>query len=94
MVRDGARAERAVRKGDERMRSGRGAACRQVSDTFLVFEDSELTLDSLADRRMNKSAEAEPPRLLDDLFRKTKTTPCIYWLPLTPEQVRRAGDDD
>lgn len=32
--------------------------------------------------------EAEPPlRLLDDLFRKTKTTPCIYWLPLTPEQV-------
>lgn len=30
----------------------------------------------------------EPPiRLLDDLFRKTKTTPCIYWLPLTPEQV-------
>lgn len=30
----------------------------------------------------------EPPlRLLDDLFRKTKATPCIYWLPLTPEQV-------
>lgn len=32
--------------------------------------------------------ENDPPlRLLDDLFRKTKTTPCIYWLPLTPEQV-------
>lgn len=30
----------------------------------------------------------EPPlRLLDDLFRKTKAVPCVYWLPLTPEQV-------
>ena len=26
--------------------------------------------------------------LLDNLFRKTKTTPCLYWLPLTDEQVR------
>lgn len=33
--------------------------------------------------------EEEPPaKLLDDLFRKTKATPCIYWLPLTEEQVR------
>ena len=33
-------------------------------------------------------AEEEPPaKLLDDLFRKTKATPCIYWLPLTEEQV-------
>ena len=26
--------------------------------------------------------------LLDNLFRKTKTTPCLYWLPLSDEQVR------
>ena len=33
--------------------------------------------------------EEEPPaKLLDDLFRKTKATPCIYWLPLTEEQVQ------
>jgi hypothetical protein len=25
--------------------------------------------------------------MLDDLFRKTKATPYIYWLPLTEEQV-------
>ena len=32
--------------------------------------------------------EEEPPaKLLDDLFRKTKALPCIYWLPLTDEQV-------
>ncbi|XP_074555237.1 apoptotic chromatin condensation inducer 1b isoform X2 [Halichoeres trimaculatus] len=30
----------------------------------------------------------EPPaKLLDDLFLKTKAAPCIYWLPLTEEQV-------
>lgn len=25
--------------------------------------------------------------MLDDLFRKTKAAPCIYWLPLTESQV-------
>ena len=25
--------------------------------------------------------------LLDNLFKKTKTIPCLYWLPLTDEQV-------
>ena len=29
----------------------------------------------------------EPPKLLDDLFKKTKALPCIYWLPLTEEDV-------
>ncbi|EDW11812.2 apoptotic chromatin condensation inducer in the nucleus isoform X1 [Drosophila mojavensis] len=36
----------------------------------------------------SRKKENEPPiRLLDDLFRKTKATPCIYWLPLTPEAI-------
>ena len=34
-----------------------------------------------------KEKKEAPARLLDDLFRKTKATPCIYWLPLTKEQV-------
>lgn len=38
--------------------------------------------------RKQKKKDNDPPlRLLDDLFRKTQTTPSIYWLPLTPEQV-------
>lgn len=37
--------------------------------------------------RKQKKKDDPPLRLLDDLFRKTKGTPCIYWLPLTPEQV-------
>lgn len=43
-----------------------------------------LSLFSLAE----KTAEDPPAKLLDDLFRKTKAAPCIYWLPLTEEQVR------
>lgn len=36
----------------------------------------------------DQKVEDEPPaKLLDDLFKKTKTIPCIYWLPLTEEQV-------
>ncbi|XP_078041727.1 apoptotic chromatin condensation inducer acinus isoform X2 [Augochlora pura] len=42
-----------------------------------------------APARKFKKKEDEPPpaKLLDDLFRKTKATPCIYWLPLTNEQI-------
>uniref|UniRef100_A0A1A9W021 RRM domain-containing protein n=1 Tax=Glossina brevipalpis TaxID=37001 RepID=A0A1A9W021_9MUSC len=43
---------------------------------------------SLTPVRKQKKKDNDPPlRLLDDLFRKTKATPCIYWLPLTPEQI-------
>lgn len=28
-----------------------------------------------------------PPPTLDDLFRKTSTKPCLYWIPLTDEQA-------
>lgn len=38
-------------------------------------------------RKFAKKDNEPPLKLLDDLFRKTKATPSIYWLPLTPEQV-------
>ncbi|KAE8746780.1 hypothetical protein FOCC_FOCC006528 [Frankliniella occidentalis] len=38
-------------------------------------------------RKAKRNEEPAPAKLLDDLFRKTKTTPCIYWLPLTPQQI-------
>lgn len=34
-----------------------------------------------------KAKDEVPAKLLDDLFRKTKATPCIYWLPLTDAQI-------
>ncbi|CDQ67370.1 unnamed protein product [Oncorhynchus mykiss] len=33
-----------------------------------------------------KAADEPPVKLLDELFKKTKAAPCIYWLPLTEEQ--------
>ena len=55
---------------------------------------------SCSPKRVEKPAaekEPSPPpakkethkatKLLDELFRKTKTTPSIYWLPLTDAQV-------
>lgn len=40
------------------------------------------------ERKEKKVVEEEAPaKLLDDLFRKTKTTPYIYWLPLTETQI-------
>jgi hypothetical protein len=34
------------------------------------------------------AADQKPPKTLDDLFRKTQTTPFVYWLPLTEEQYQ------
>ncbi|XP_029437277.1 apoptotic chromatin condensation inducer in the nucleus [Rhinatrema bivittatum] len=39
--------------------------------------------------KKEKVLEEPPAKLLDDLFRKTKAAPCIYWLPLTDEQSAR-----
>nr|XP_046237475.1 apoptotic chromatin condensation inducer 1b isoform X2 [Scatophagus argus] len=41
------------------------------------------------ERKTDKKEKGdEPPaKLLDDLFLKTKTAPCIYWLPHTEEQA-------
>uniref|UniRef100_A0A3B4B6Q6 Uncharacterized protein n=1 Tax=Periophthalmus magnuspinnatus TaxID=409849 RepID=A0A3B4B6Q6_9GOBI len=40
------------------------------------------------EKKLEKKEKTEDPpaKLLDDLFRKTKAVPCIYWLPLTEEQ--------
>ncbi|KAG7462160.1 hypothetical protein MATL_G00199470 [Megalops atlanticus] len=39
------------------------------------------------DKKAEKAPEEPPAKLLDDLFCKTKTAPCIYWLPLSEEQA-------
>lgn len=49
----------------------------------------ELMLEPLYNVLFYAEKTEDPPaKLLDDLFRKTKAAPCIYWLPLTDEQVR------
>ena len=34
-----------------------------------------------------EKAPSQATKLLDDLFRKTKATPSIYWLPLSEAEV-------
>jgi apoptotic chromatin condensation inducer in the nucleus len=41
------------------------------------------------EKKVQQEEEEPPAKLLDDLFRKTKATPSIYWLPLTESQVNR-----
>ncbi|XP_060568478.1 apoptotic chromatin condensation inducer in the nucleus-like [Ruditapes philippinarum] len=36
---------------------------------------------------LEKKEDEPPAKLLDDLFKKTKITPSIYWLPLTEAQI-------
>ena len=37
--------------------------------------------------KKRKKSPAPPSKSLDDMFRKTKAQPAIYWLPLTDEEV-------
>lgn len=48
---------------------------------------AEVHLPAPARKFKKKEDEPPPAKLLDDLFRKTKALPCIYWLPLTNEQI-------
>lgn len=52
-----------------------------------MIVNSILFFISFTARKFKKKEEEAPAKLLDDLFRKTKTTPCIYWLPLSAETV-------
>ncbi|KAF6215123.1 hypothetical protein GE061_009872 [Apolygus lucorum] len=38
-------------------------------------------------KKIKRRDTEAPAKLLDDLFRKTNATPCIYWLPLTAAQI-------
>ena len=35
-----------------------------------------------------EAVQEKPKSMLDNLFRKTKATPAIYWLPLSEKEVR------
>ncbi|KAM6948676.1 uncharacterized protein acin1a [Aplochiton taeniatus] len=58
-------------KGKEKKAEKKGKRCLKLAERIEMSE---------------KASEEPPAKLLDDLFRKTKAAPCIYWLPLTDEQ--------
>lgn len=41
---------------------------------------------------INNIIEEEPVKTLDNLFKKTKTKPHVYYLPLTEEEVQEKRD--
>ena len=57
------------------------SGCNIVLHTDTISHVTEDETDA------SKPDNAAAAKLLDDLFRKTKSQPAIYWIPLTDEQV-------
>ena len=67
------------------------------SDNVIIASPSSRQRRKSSDRRKSASdaggkekkrkKSPEPGKSLDDMFRKTKAQPAIYWLPLTDEEV-------
>lgn len=70
---------------------------RKISDDPHVIKDKKIKKDEkdLQDKH-KKSKTKTPERILtkslDELFRKTKTTPTLYWSPLSTEQIAEKED--
>lgn len=53
----------------------------------VTHKQDTLTQVTEAETDASKPDNAAAAKLLDDLFRKTKSQPAIYWIPLTDEQI-------
>ncbi|CAN7992337.1 unnamed protein product [Ixodes hexagonus] len=77
----------------ERPRGPSGAAqsrgTKEAKDRAHTPDKKERRDKKVAKRKQ----EDTPAKLLDDLFRKTKATPCIYWLPLTDDQIAHKEEE-
>jgi len=69
---------------------------RKIPDNIHVQKDKKMKKDekNLDRRKKSKSKTPEriPTKSLDELFRKTKTTPTLYWSPLSIEQITEKED--
>lgn len=70
---------------------------RKISDDPHAIKDKKIKKDEkdLQDYRRKsktKTPERIPTKSLDELFRKTKTTPTLYWSPLSTEQIAEKED--
>lgn len=70
---------------------------RKASDDALVIKDKKVKKDEkeIQDKRKkskSKTPERIPTKSLDELFRKTKTAPTLYWSPLSTEQIAEKED--
>lgn len=73
---------------------------RKISVDLHVAKTKKLKKDEkeekeVSDKRRkskSKTSERMPIKSLDELFRKTKTTPTLYWSPLSSEQIAEKED--
>jgi apoptotic chromatin condensation inducer in the nucleus len=54
--------------------------------------DKEFAKDKAASSDESEEGDEGPDIQLDDLFKKTKTTPALYWSPLTDAQVQQRDE--
>lgn len=67
---------------------GRGSVQAPGVERHSGREGQEVNGDVSARDGGEDKVEDDEAFVLDKLFRKTTTTPCLYWLPLTEEEVR------
>lgn len=70
---------------------------RKISDDPHTMKDKKAKKyeKDFPDKHKNiksKTPERIPTKSLDELFRKTKTTPTLYWSPLSTEQIAEKED--
>ncbi|CAG0891562.1 unnamed protein product [Darwinula stevensoni] len=83
-IREWDRAKIGERSPGEREREREARRRERERELEKKTRDLERSRDQV---RAEKEPKEAPAKLLDDLFCKTKTTPCIYWLPLTAQQI-------
>lgn len=69
---------------------------RKIIDDPNVTKDKKFRKDEKDLDDKHKKSKSKTPRIptksLDELFRKTKTTPTLYWSPLSIEQIAEKED--
>lgn len=84
---------------DERMYSETdGELVGDNIDITVIEEQKRKKPKKEKERKRQKTGEEEdeddtPANVLDTLFKKTKASPCIYWLPLNEEQAKAREEE-
>ncbi|XP_050537302.1 apoptotic chromatin condensation inducer in the nucleus [Daktulosphaira vitifoliae] len=70
---------------------------RKLSDGDSMIKDKKIRKDEKdsSDKKKkskSKTPERVPTKSLDELFKKTKTTPTLYWSPLSAEEIAEKED--
>jgi len=60
----------------------------KLTVSFIAPQEVQEALSAKSNTK-TPSKESRPTKALDELFRRTKTKPAVYWLPLTEEEIAK-----